>query len=868
MNRTIATACGLWLAAIGLPAAAETYTFQGTELDSEETQAGEFQLESNTVYAVTCRMAHKSGRNVRGSLILSLGGEYRMVWLPLGNNHAQINLSGAFLTASSMKSGPKKCLLRRSNVPGESEVSDIVVRRATPSYYRTDDGMLLGHGESIDGNVYHFGTKFEESCHGQSRPMESFSRLVPGSLTFFGNGAQMCFVHELAGRRLLSAQVVVACETSMVGVVRAEISKDGKDWTALGSVGDIGIFRFPVPDAFLPASRLHARLVSEGKKCAVRIRQYAFDAKIDGAPAFAFGKTTYLDAETGRAIFTAKPWDYLEDVASGAVLPASGAPFTAWEQSSGRKVFKGRPLPKSRTDAFRIAAARNEAEARQLVLRSEKAMKGVRVSAEIEGVDVEIERVGYVMVHLTMDSMGARGEWPDPLLPQSAGGCDLEPGANQPFWVRAKPRRDAAKGVHRGALVVSASGMPDVRLPMEVEVFDFDFPDEVTCKTAFGLSTKALDMYHHLKTDEERREVYGRYLAHFAKHHVSPSSPTPGMRPPTLAVKWTRPKDRSQAMPVFDWTAWDAAMEEAIGKYHFNAFDVRLTGLGRAHRSKPGWRGERKINGVKEGDPLYEMYMQRYLSAVEAHLAEKGWLDKAYVYPFDEPLPEAYEFMKEDFARVHRHAPRLRRMITMEPKSAMEGAIDLWCPITYRFDRAKCAERRAAGEDIWWYVTFSSMPPHVNEHIEHAGVDMRMWLWQTWMENISGILMWGTVTWHSSRLYPDRLQNPYEDSMAWQPRKPMNTGEGKYLYPPPKCFDTKEPVISGPVDSIRFEMVREGLEDFEYFAMLKRLSPSDPLLAVPPDVAVSPTVYSTDPAHMERHRLKLARALEKASQRR
>ena len=122
------------------------------------------------------------------------------------------------------------------------------------------------------------------------------------------------------------------------------------------------------------------------------------------------------------------------------------------------------------------------------------------------------------------------------------------------------------------------------------------------------------------------------------------------------------------------------------------------------------------------------------------------------------------------------------------------------------------------------------------------------------------------VTWHSSRLYPDPThpQNPYEDSMAWQPRKPMNTGEGKYLYPPLECFETKDPVISGPVDSIRFEMLREGLEDYEYFVLLKRLSPNDPNLKVPASVATSPTVYSTDPADMENHRLKLARAIEKA----
>ena len=840
---------------------AETFSFQGTEWDDDMVVAGEFPLEPGTVYAVTCRMRHLTERNVRGSLLLSVG-DYGMGWTPLGNNHAQVDFAEAFLTAADLKGGAKKCTLRRWHVPGKSEVSEVAVRRATPSYWRTPEGIELGYGESIDGNDYHFGTKFTEACHAQSRPMVSFRRLTPTSLTLFGKDSEMRFAHELAGRKIVSAQIVVACETSMVGVVSAEISRDGKDWTSIGKVGDMGIFTLPVPDAFLPAAKIHTRLVADGKS-SVRIRQYAFDAKVDGAPVFAFGKTTYSDASTGKTIFTAKPWDYLDDTTSGALLPAAGAPYVAWEQSSGNKVFKGRPLPKARTGAFRLAAARNEAEAKQLVLRSDKAVKGVRVSAAIEGVEVEIARVGYVMVHVTMDSMGARGEWPDPILPQTAAGCDLAPGANQPFWVKVKPRRDAAKGVHRGSLTVSAPGVADVRIPLEVEVFGFEFPDEVTCKTAFGLANKTLDQYHHLKTDADRQKVYEKYLEHFAQHHVAPSIPTLGMRPPTLAVKWTKPKDRSQAMPTFDWTAWDAAIEKAIGKYRFNAFRLTLTGLGAAHRNKPEWRGVRKINGVTEDKPLYETYMQRYLSAVEGHLVEKGWIDKAYVYPFDEPLTNFYGYMKEDFARVHRAAPKLRRMITMEPKSEMAGAIDLWCPITYRFDRAKCAERRADGEDIWWYVTFSSMPPHVNEHIEHAGVDMRMWLWQTWMENISGVLMWGTVTWHSSRLYPDRLQNPYEDSMAWQPRKPMNTGEGKYLYPPTQCFETEEPVISGPVDSIRFEMLREGLEDYEYFVMLKKLSPGHALLAVPPEVATSPTVYSTDPAHMENHRLKLARVLEK-----
>ena len=69
--------------------------------------------------------------------------------------------------------------------------------------------------------------------------------------------------------------------------------------------------------------------------------------------------------------------------------------------------------------------------------------------------------------------------------------------------------------------------------------------------------------------------------------------------------------------------------------------------------------------------------------------------------------------------------------------------------------------------------------------------------------------------------------------------------------------------MAGPVDSIRFEMLREGVEDYEYFAILKRLDPANAHLTVPRAVATSLDDYSTDPAAMEAHRLKLAEAIER-----
>ena len=43
--------------------------------------------------------------------------------------------------------------------------------------------------------------------------------------------------------------------------------------------------------------------------------------------------------------------------------------------------------------------------------------------------------------------------------------------------------------------------------------------------------------------------------------------------------------------------------------------------------------------------------------------------------------------------------------------------------------------------------------------------------------------------------------------------------------------------------------------------MLKKLDPTHSLLKVPPEVSASPTEFSIDPVHMERHREKLARAI-------
>ena len=57
-------------------------------------------------------------------------------------------------------------------------------------------------------------------------------------------------------------------------------------------------------------------------------------------------------------------------------------------------------------------------------------------------------------------------------------------------------------------------------------------------------------------------------------------------------------------------------------------------------------------------------------------------------------------------------------------------------------------------------------------------------------------------------------------------------------------------------------MLREGIEDYEYFVLLRKQDPTNPLLKVPETVMRSVYDYSTDPSGMETHRLRLARQIK------
>ncbi len=339
----------------------------------------------------------------------------------------------------------------------------------------------------------------------------------------------------------------------------------------------------------------------------------------------------------------------------------------------------------------------------------------------------------------------------------------------------------------------------------------------------------------------------------------------------------------AQLRVQLDFTAWDRGMA-ALDRYHFNAFQVHIPGIGGGtfHAISPP-----NLLGFGEDTPEYPALFDSYCRQLEAHLAARGWLDRAFIYWFDEPSTDQYPFVMNGFAKLKRSAPRIARMLTEQVEPTLIGGPDIWCSISDNYDHVRAEARRQYGEKFWWYVCTGPKAPYAGLFVDHPAPEMRIWLWQTFQRNIEGVLVWETTYWTSSAAYPDAKhpQNPYTDPMSWTSgystpdgdRRPWGNGDGRFIYPPPAAADgnPSTPILDGPVDSIRWEQLRDGLEDYEYLSILRRrlaerraVLPAETyqrlarLLEVPENISQSLTQFASDGVPIEQQRDRVARAIE------
>ncbi len=230
---------------------------------------------------------------------------------------------------------------------------------------------------------------------------------------------------------------------------------------------------------------------------------------------------------------------------------------------------------------------------------------------------------------------------------------------------------------------------------------------------------------------------------------------------------------------------------------------------------------------------------------------------RRYNYTADEIdlCPQQFDTIKA-WGRVL-HAAGIDNLITMTPRSELyddgsgtgRSAVDIWVllPSMYEEARAEVQHVLAKGDEIWSYNALVQDDYSPKWQIDFAPVNFRIqpgFLSQSL--GISGLLYWRVDGW---------TEEPWRDVYTYRNQYP---GEGMLLYP------STTPGSAGVSPSLRLKWIRDGVEDFEYIAILKRHGCEKTALEMARALAPSWRDWPRDPDSLEQKRRKIGTLIERA----
>ncbi len=487
-----------------------------------------------------------------------------------------------------------------------------------------------------------------------------------------------------------------------------------------------------------------------------------------------------------------------------------------WVTHGTARVFPHDP-PGEQREA-RIWAARNEYEPFQVIVRAEEeALERVILEASplesssgavIERKCIAFFREHYVYIRRpSYRCKTSPGLYPDALIPfvspvdgkdlkpwnpegnrdgakYDAVPCTIYPGFNQPFWVDVFVPAGTPAGEYHGIVTIKARGHDPVRVPVLLTVWDFSLPETPTVRSHFGSFGRVLKWFDVKPGSEEARAIERRFCEMQAEHRITP--PVPSHLYPQVR------EDGS-----IDATNTHAALKEFMTNLRVNAFQMRFSAF-------PDPLGANREKSKK------------FLSSTYRYLKENGWADGAYVYILDEPNDAAaYDEVRKRAALAHEADPDIKVLCTEQTKTSnpdwgeLHGAVNIWVPLWPLHDEQTASARRAAGDVLWSYTALCQGEGEpLWWQMDLPVLNYRMALWTNYRYHMVGLLYWTTVFWES-------VKDPWLDQPSF--RLAYN-GEGALLYP------GNDAGFDGPAASIRLKTIREGMEDYEYFALLEHVA--------------------------------------------
>ncbi len=553
---------------------------------------------------------------------------------------------------------------------------------------------------------------------------------------------------------------------------------------------------------------------------------------------------------------------YLRHLALAGVLFVTGsaalaAPALAWYGVPAIYKISPTETPGVAWQQGRAAAecARNEWEAIQVVVRTTEPLADLSLQVTdlrspqggvLPAKDLRVRRVEWVDVNAPFDPATPSEHpdlQPDPLVPLNlvSDRFSLEPGRNLVFWVMVSVPESAAAGEYSGEVRLATATEPLAALPVSLRVRDFALPQRPILQSLISVAVDGIYKAHGCTTPAQKEAVIRLYFDEYIRARLSPflyASSTIAFNPlPGGRLNWEFVKG-ADGLPTgevkLETAGFDREAEVYLNQRQaFSAFNIAPYLWTRNKRDGKETMVLCIVDSANTvvaspdaagvANPLFDTLVVAVFRQIAAHLEQKGWLDRAVYYVTDEPGEDDVPALQQICRLVRQADPRLRTALTYDPANRPRLAelvddqgrslISLWIPYCSLYRDEVAARERAKGAEYWLYDVKDAAL------ITHTGLANRAMLWTVWQRDAKGYLYYLSTYWGRDVTPWDR-PSFLLPGVSYQYRQ----GDGYFFYPPQRRYHPEPPVLDTVVTTIRWELLREGAEDYDTLRLLEALT--------------------------------------------
>jgi hypothetical protein len=550
-------------------------------------------------------------------------------------------------------------------------------------------------------------------------------------------------------------------------------------------------------------------------------------------------------------------------------------PIAWWTTHPLAKVRPFDPVPNAPAKSVDLYAGRNEFEPFQIVLRGKsKDLSGVDIGfsdfhsadgAEISANNVTVYLEEFVNLKRPSSIEGGDGLWPDPLIPRvdryanearNAFPFTVRRDRNQPLWVDVYVPAAAHPGQYTGSALVSLGGRVQFSVPIKLTVWRFVLPSTSTLKSSFGLNgVNALKQHRGRYTnDEDLHSIIGLYTKAALLHRISTNGGS--MEPPRFSYNAGRMQ--------LDWREYDAE----VGPF----LDGAAIPKGEPLYGARATSAEIRTPSAFETEEQEKLYWTEWTK----HFQRNGWGDRLFLYLWDEPASRDFPEVLKRGRMSAEVEPSLRSLVTVPFTQKLAGVVQIWVPLVNCLELkpgfpdfcdatpplGSYARQTQPHTSLWFYQScashgcnivggqyFTGWPAYV---IDASGAANRVMQWVAWKYRMEG------------ELYYSMNEAYRQDNDPWvNIRLFGGNGDGTLFYPGrPDRIGGRSDI---PIESIRLKLIREGMEDYEYLALLAKLDGRQSADQYAGQIVKAPYLWESRPEVFLKVRQNLGESLDRAA---